>query len=102
MSRLHQLLQFLEEDHNDPFNIYALALEYQKLDSEKALTFFNALLESHADYVPTYYSLGKLYEELDEKEKAIETFENGIVKARNQNDFKTMRELQNALNEIQF
>jgi tetratricopeptide (TPR) repeat protein len=102
MSRLHQLLKFLEEEPNDPFNIYALALEYQKIDAEKALTFFELLTKEHADYVATYYHLGKLHEELGNKEQAVQIFETGINKARSANDLKALKELQNALGEIQY
>jgi tetratricopeptide (TPR) repeat protein len=102
MSRLHQLLKFLEEEPNDPFNIYALALEYQKIDPEKALTFFQLLMEEHADYVATYYHFGKLHEELGNKEEAIKILETGIEKARLCQDYKALRELQNALGEIQY
>lgn len=102
MSRLEQLLKFLEEDPDDPFNIYALALEYQKLDPEKALVLFNLLLEEHANYVPTYYHLGKLYEETGERDKAITVFEKGVEKARIQNEFKALRELRSALDELIF
>ena len=102
MSRLHQLLKFLEEEPNDPFNIYALALEYQKIDQEKALAFFQLLTEEHADYVATYYHLGKLHEELGNKEEAIRILETGIEKARTCQDYKALRELQSALGEIQY
>jgi tetratricopeptide (TPR) repeat protein len=102
MSRIHQLLKFLEEEPNDPFNIYALALEYQKIDSQKALTFFQLLTDEHADYVATYYHLGKLHEEMGNKDKAISVLETGIEKARACGDHKTLRELQSALGEIQF
>lgn len=102
MSRLIQLHEFLEEDPNDPFNLYALALEYQKVDAEKALSFFNRLLHDHADYVPTYYHLGKLYEALGEKDNAIHVLEQGITKAKLQNDIKALREMNNALMELQF
>lgn len=101
-SRVHQLLKFLDEDPKDPFNIYALALEYQKFDPDKALTFFNLLLQEHVDYVATYYHLGKLYEELGDKEEATRVFELGIEKAKEQQDPKALRELQNALGELSY
>jgi lipoprotein NlpI len=37
MTRLEQLHQFLQEDPADPFNLYALAIEYQKTDIPHAL-----------------------------------------------------------------
>jgi tetratricopeptide (TPR) repeat protein len=76
-------------------------MEYQKTDAEKALTFFQLLLDQHADYVPTYYHVGKLYVEKDEVTKAKDTFEKGIEVCRKCSDLKAMRELQNALNELE-
>ncbi len=102
MSRLEQLLQFLTEDPNDPFNLYALALEYQKHDTKKACQLFDLLLTDHKDYVPTYYQAGKLFQEIGEREKSLQIFESGIEIARSKKDFKTLRELQAAQNELLF
>lgn len=101
-SRLDLLQQFLKEDPNDPFNIYALALEYQKHDIAKALFYFNELLNNHPDYLPTYYHLGKLYQELQEREKGLAVFQQGIEKAKLKQDSKTLRELQAAYLELEF
>jgi Tfp pilus assembly protein PilF len=100
MNRLEQLLQFYKEDPQDPFNIYALALEYLKTDQRQALHFFDILLVQHPAYLPVYYSLGKYYQEQDEREKAKQLFEKGISLAASKNEHKTLRELQNALNEL--
>ncbi|HMG92453.1 MAG TPA: hypothetical protein VK589_20485, partial [Chryseolinea sp.] len=70
-SRIQQLEAFVKEDPHDPFNLYALALEYSKSDVRKAVESFNQLLNEHADYVPTYYHLGKLYVDISENEKAL-------------------------------
>jgi tetratricopeptide (TPR) repeat protein len=102
MNRLEQLHRFLEEDPNDPFNTYALALEYQKTDTTKALTLFTALINTHPDYVPTYYHLGKLYADLHQKEDALNTFKAGIEKAKQVNDAKALRELSAAKMETEF
>ena len=34
--RIQVLLDFLEEEPDNPFNLYALALEYQNIEPEKA------------------------------------------------------------------
>ena len=41
-SRIEQLKQFAKEDPNDPFNKYALALEYQKTDARKGIGNFQS------------------------------------------------------------
>ena len=100
--RLKQLQEFYEEDPRDPFNLYALALEYLKYDQEKSKTYFESLLHEHPDYLPTYYHAGKLFMDLGEKEKAITVFLNGISLGKKLNDKKTLRELQSAYDEMIF
>ena len=99
-SRLEQLLEFYKEDPNDPFNIYALATEYKSIDPEKALTYFELLIENHPDYVATYYHLAHLYLELEKDEEAKITFENGIEKATINNENLMLRELKSAYDEF--
>jgi tetratricopeptide (TPR) repeat protein len=98
--RLSLLLQYYEEDPNDPFNLYALATEYKSRDPLKALTYFELLIENHADYVPTYYHLAHLYLELNLEEKAKTTFEKGIQKATERQEMLLLRELKSAYDEF--
>jgi Tfp pilus assembly protein PilF len=100
--RLKQLESFYKEEPNDPFNIYALALEYQKHDQRKASEFFEKLLRDHPGYVPSYYHAAKLYEQLGERDRAIQTYEVGIEMARKVNDLKAARELKSAYDEMMF
>lgn len=100
MNRLEQLTQFLQEDPNDPFNVYALALEYQKTDATKARALYDQLLEIHPTYIPAYYHAGNLYVTLNLTERAIRIFEKGIDEARKQNATKAMRELQSVYDEL--
>ena len=99
-SRLNQLLEFYKEEPNDPFNIYALATEYKSIDPEKALTYFELLIENHPNYVATYYHLAHLYLELEKDEEAKITFENGIEKATINNKNLMLRELKSAYDEF--
>lgn len=101
-NRLIQLQKFYNEDPADPFNIYALALEYLKYDPEKSTELFEILLNIHKNYLPAYYHAAKLYMERGEKEKATKVYENGISLARSLKDSKAMRELQSAYDEIMF
>ena len=64
MSNLHrikQLLEYLEEEPDNPFNLYALALEYQNHDPEKVAYYFDALLKNHKTYLPTYYHAAEFF-----------------------------------------
>ena len=99
-SRIQQLEGFVKEDPHDPFNLYALALEYSKSDVRKALEIFNKLLDEHANYVPTYYHLGKLYVDISENEKALAVFDTGIKVAADEKNHKALRELQSARQEL--
>jgi tetratricopeptide (TPR) repeat protein len=95
--RLSKLREFYEEDPEDPFTRFALAQEHLKQENtEKALAFFEELVNTDPDYVGTYYHLGKLYERLGRTEDAIDTYEQGIEVARAQKAQKDLSELQDA------
>ena len=98
--RLSLLLEYYEEDPNDPFNIYALATEYKSHNSEKALEYFEVLIDKHPEYVATYYHLAHLYLDLGMDEKAKATYEKGIQMATQQNEVLLLRELKSAYDEF--
>ncbi|WP_026898435.1 heme biosynthesis protein HemY [Daejeonella oryzae] len=94
-NRLQKLLDFLQNEPNDPFLKYALATEYLNSNElEKALEYYEDLITNHADYVGTYYHLGKLYEALDRKNDAVKTYQDGMKVARNSKDMHAFSELQ--------
>jgi tetratricopeptide (TPR) repeat protein len=98
-SRIEQLQEFLKEDSNDSFLKYALALEYVRVEeNETARDCFLKLIENDENYVASYYQLGKLYESLNDLEKAIEIYKKGIKIAKNSKNKKTLLELQKAYN----
>lgn len=98
-TRLTKLLEFLENDPNDSFILYALATEYNSLnDTEKAFSYYHQLVKEHPDYVGTYYHLGKLYEKESQKDKAIEIYQKGMLAARAKRDMHALSELQGAYN----
>ena len=98
-TRLNKLLEFLDNDPNDSFILYALATEYNSLnDIEKAFNFYLKLVNEHPNYVGTYYHLGKLYEKEGEKDKAIDIYQQGMLIARSKRDMHALSELQGAYN----
>ena len=98
-TRLSKLLEFLDNDPNDSFILYALATEYNSLnDTEKAFHYYLKLVDEHADYVGTYYHLGKLYEKEGEKDKAIDIYQRGMLIARSKRNMHALSELQGAYN----
>jgi tetratricopeptide (TPR) repeat protein len=88
--RLKMLEKFLEEDKNDPFNLYALASEYLAEQPDKAISYFDHLLNDFSDYLPTYYHAAQLY------------VEQGIELAKLQNNPKALRELNAAYQNLLF
>lgn len=98
-NRLQKLLEFLENEPNDPFLKYALATEYLRLNEpDSALKYYEELIDKHRDYVGTYYHLGKLYEGLNRKEDAVRTYQTGMLVAREARDNHAFSELQAVYN----
>ena len=102
LHRIQQLLEFLEEEPDNPFNLYALALEYQKHDPEKVVYYFDMLLQNYKDYLPTYYHAADFFAQRNEITKAKAIYEEGIKLAAQKNDSHALRELQNAYLNFQF
>lgn len=94
--RIQQLIRFVQEEPGDPFNVYALAMEYVNGQPQQAKVYFDQLLTQHPDYLPTYYHAAALYADLDERDRAAELYEAGIALAQAQNNQKTLSELQRA------
>ena len=99
---LNQLIEDYEADPNDAFNIYALATEYQKTDIQKALQLFTQLVTTQPNYVATYYHLGKLQEQLGNRDEAMAIYEKGIMECTQQKAHHALKELGNAYNELMF
>jgi tetratricopeptide (TPR) repeat protein len=99
-TRLDKLLDFLKNEPTDPFLHYALATEYLRLNqTDNALNYYEGLVKHHADYVGTYYHLGKLYEALNRKPDAIKTYEQGMAVAKNARNQHAFNELQGVYRE---
>ena len=94
MTRLEQLRQFVADDPADPFNTYALALECLKTDVGEATTLFLGLLQTHPDYLPTYYQAAILLASTGKPAEALKIAEQGMALAQAKNDLKARRELQ--------
>lgn len=100
-NRIQKLLDFLENEPDDPFLKYALATEYLNADEPaKALDYFEDLINNHPDYVGTYYHIGKLYEKLGRKEDAISVYRKGMTVAGNARDAHALSELRGVYNSL--
>ena len=98
--RIDLLEKFIEEDPSDPFNYYALALEYLQTNPNKAIELFDEILINHPDYFPVYYIAGTLFVELANEAKALEILHKGVELAKRKSDFKTLRELKSAIQNL--
>lgn len=102
MSRLEMLQSFAEQEPQNPFNWYALALEYKELDKEKTAEYFSKLLEEFPDYLPSYYQAAEFYAEMNELALANSIYSKGISLAENQQERNTLRELKNSYQNFLF
>ncbi|MEO1254210.1 MAG: tetratricopeptide repeat protein [Bacteroidota bacterium] len=94
--RISLLKQFIEEEPDNPFNIYALAMEYYDTIPEESLSILRKLLIDHPFYLPTYFKAAHIMWEDELWEEADKTFEKGIRIAEEQNDSKALLELKSA------
>ena len=101
MERINKLQAMLRQQPTDAFLQHALALELIKLgDDDAARHHFENLLAQHADYVGSYYHLGKLLERQSETEAAIDIYRRGLMVAKAANDRHSYNELVGALSEL--
>ena len=99
--RIQYLEQLLQNDPNDSFLNYALALEYVKLNQvTDAIELLEALRRDDPGYSPTYYQLAVIYIEQNQPQKAKPIIEEGMMLTKN-NDAKTYNELRGLLDEIE-
>lgn len=97
--RLEQLMNMRKEDPKDPFLIYAIAMEYAKIEKyDESLVNYELLVNEHPDYVGTYYHLAKLYELLKMPEKAEAIYQKGLIVAKKNADHHAHSELLSAYN----
>ena len=97
-TRLEKLKEMEIQKPEDAFVKFAIAQEYVALNNdEKALVYYELLLETAPTYVPLYYQFGKLYERADDIKAASEIYTKGIALAKAANDTKTAGELNEAL-----
>lgn len=99
-SRIDLLEKFILEDPSDPFNYYALALEYLQTNPLKAAELFDEVIINHPEYLPVYYTAGTFYAEQANDSKALEILAKGMELALKKSDFKALRELQSAIQNL--
>lgn len=94
MNRLEILLEAWQEEPENPFNAYLLALEYQKSNPALAQEWFEKTLEKFPDYLPSYFTYAQYLVELGLEEQAAAWCLRGLRLAEEQGQSKTAREIQ--------
>lgn len=98
MSRLDQLLVMLNEEPQDAFLRYAVAIEYAANENYgEAISRIESLINDKPEYLGAFYKLGQLYEQVAQNEKAIEVYRRGALIARKQGNTKTLGEINTAI-----
>jgi tetratricopeptide (TPR) repeat protein len=101
MSRIEMLLGFIEQNPQDPFPCYALALEYKnggRLDDARAT--FEALMSAHPDYTAAYLHAGNTLVALDLRDRARGVYQRGIEACARKGDSHARGELEGALSSL--
>jgi tetratricopeptide (TPR) repeat protein len=97
-TRLEQLLEMLKAEPQDAFLRYAVALEYEVAGNlSEAIARIEALINDQPDYLGAYYKLGQLHEQQREIEKALDVYHRGAAIAKQQNNTKTLGEINTAI-----
>jgi len=96
-NRINEINRMIQDDSEDPFLWYLLALEYEKHgERKKTRDLFQHVLGRFPDYLPVYYQAAHLFWEMGFLEEARDIFMKGIALAEKNRDIKTEMELKNA------
>ena len=92
------LKTMLEQNPEDPFARYGLAMEYANSGQlENAVAEFRAVLEFNPSYAAAYFHGGQVLEKLGRVDDARQIYEKGIEVTARTGDQHTGSELQAAL-----
>lgn len=95
------LKQFLEQNPNDAFARYGLAMEYSRAgEIDTALAEFKRLLEVHPDYIAAYQMSGQMLASAGRIEEARQMLQSGIEKAVSAGNKHAQEEMQGILQEL--
>jgi len=101
MNRLEMLTQILEQNPNDAFARYGLAMEYANMgQTETALQQFSKLLELHPDYTNGYFMAAQTLAKADRTEEAKAMLNKGIESAQRTGNRHALSEMQAMLDEL--
>jgi tetratricopeptide (TPR) repeat protein len=101
MDRIQMLTQVVNENPNDAFARYGLAMEYSKAnDVETAMQHFNRLVELHPDYAAGYFMAAQLLARVGRTDEARAYLTNGIAAAARTGNAHAKGEMEGMLEEL--
>ncbi|MGI6455695.1 MAG: tetratricopeptide repeat protein [bacterium] len=101
-SRMELLQEMVDQDPNDDFARYGLALELKKSGHvDGALAQLNELIARHPNYVPAYFMSGQYLAEEDRIEEAKLRLQQGIEVAERVGDRHAHAEMQDYLESLE-
>ncbi len=100
-SRRQRIEALLEQEPEDPFLQYSLAMELRKEGRhEEALQWFDRLQRRQPPYVPAFFMAGQLLAQLGRTSQAQAVLEQGIREAQAQGDHHAAGEMQEFLQSL--
>lgn len=100
-TRMEMLSQLLEQNPNDAFARYGLAMEYSRLgEIETALQQFRKLLELHPDYTSGYFMAAQALARAERNDEAKAMLQKGIEAARRTGNRHALSEMSAMLDEL--
>ena len=101
MDRIRMLTQVVNENPNDAFARYGLALEYAKANEvETAMQHFDRLVELHPDYAAGYFMAAQLLARVGRIAEAKTFLTNGIAAAARSGNTHAKGEMEAMLAEL--
>jgi tetratricopeptide (TPR) repeat protein len=101
MDRIEMLTQILDQNPNDAFARYGLAMEHAKSgDVETAIKEFDNLLEVHPDYAAGYFMAAQTLAKAARTDEAKTYLQNGIAAAARTGNAHAKGEMEAMLEEL--
>lgn len=101
-TRKELLEEFVDQDPDDSFSRYALALELEKEGGiDGAVPQLQEVITRDPNYVAAYYHLGRLLAKTGNIVEARDAYQRGLVAAKAANDQRASSEIQEALENLE-
>lgn len=101
MSRIEKIREMLDDNPQDTFLRYALAMELKSAeDHDACLEIFNALMKDEPPYVPAFFMAGQTLAAVDRIDEAQATLTEGIAHAQQQGELHAAGEMTDFLSSL--